>query len=219
VVDRKRAPFTSQLLRELTAQLDNDAYTTIDFVSNEHLPALASEVQCVVTQTPSTDLDLGSTKSLRPQVGHSFTVVDRSCENVKAAASQIANAKFLSGGISAFAPSFVLVHEVVEAEFTRELFAATGQSFDSISVSKEEYDRITDIQTRLTSSKTRYGRVVMSGNSRDSGDKDVNKVGPVVIVGNRSQGAELCALTSKSPVLPVFSVRSLDDAIDYGSSL
>ena len=207
------------MLRELTAQLDNDAYTTIDFVSNEHLRTLAAEVQCVVSQTPSTDLDLDSTKVLRPQVGHSFTVVDRSCENVKAAASQIASAKFLYGGISAFAPSFVLVHEVVEAEFMRELFAATGQSFDSISVSKEEYDRITDIQTRLTSSKTRYGRVVMSGNSRESGDKDVNEVAPAVIVGNRSQGAELCALTSKSPVLPVFSVRSLDDAIDYGSSL
>ena len=219
MVDRERAPFTLEMLRELTAQLDNDAYAAIDFVSNEHRHTLAAEVQCVVAQRPSTDLDVESKKSLRPQVGHSFAVVDRSCENIKAAASQIASAKFLYGGISAFAPSFVLVHEVVEAEFMRELFGATGQSLDNISVSKEDYDRITDIQTRLTGSKTRYGRVVMSGNSRESGDKEANEVAPVIIVGNRSQGVELCALTSKSPVLPVFSVRSLDDAIDYGSSL
>jgi len=205
------------MLRELVNHLDNDAYATIDFISTEHLETIAAEVQSVVIQTPN--LELRSTKGFRPQVGRSFAVVDRSCQNVKAAVSQIANSKFLYGGTSAFAPSFVLVHEVVEAEFMRELFAATGQSFDSISVSKDEYERITDIQNSLTGTKARYGRVVMSGNSRETGQKDVNEVSPVIIVGNRNQGTELCALTARSPVLPVFSVRSLDDAIDFGSSL
>lgn len=197
--------------------LDNDAYASVEFISHEHLQTVAAKVQSTVIQTPY--LDLHSAKVLRPQVGHSFAVVDRSCQNIKGAASQIANGKFLHGGISAFAPSFVLVHEVVEEEFMRELFTATGQSFDALSVSKDEYDRITDIQNRLTSSKTRYGRVVMSGNSRETGDKDINEVAPVVIVGNRNRGIELCALTPRSPILPIFSVRSLDDAIDFGSSL
>ena len=97
----------------------------------------------------------------------------------------------------------------------RELFAAGCQRLDSISVNNEDYDRITDVQTRLTSSNARFGQIVMSGNSRESVQKDVNEVSPVLITGNRMQGAELCAITSKTPVLPIFSVRSLDDAIDF----
>jgi aldehyde dehydrogenase (NAD+) len=145
--------------------------------------------------------------------------VDRSCANLKSAASEIAQIKFLQGGKSPFAPSFVLVHEIVKAEFLREFLTAITKYFpENIPVNKEEYEELSDLQSRLGSSKAGYGRIVMSGNT-SSAETVQLEVAPMVIDGDRRRGAELCKLVGDTPILPIFSIRSLDDAIDYASEM
>jgi aldehyde dehydrogenase (NAD+) len=146
--------------------------------------------------------------------------VDRSCANLKSAASEIAQIKFLQGGKSPFAPSFVLVHEVVKAEFLREFLTAITKYFpENIPLNhKEEYEELSELQRRLANSKAGYGRIVMSGNTNAAETAQL-EVAPLVIDGDRRRGAELCKLVGDAPILPIFSIRSLDDAIDYASEM
>ena len=221
VTDDKSA--ISALLEELVFNLDNDAYATIELPSSEHIHKITGpSIQCLVLQSSYRLIseNHSSTKILRPIAGRAFAVVDRSCTNLKSAASEVAQIKFLYGGTSPFAPAFVLVHEVIKAEFLREFLAAITKYFpENIAVNgKEEFKRLRDVQTRLTSSKSGYGRVVMSGNT-SSADAISLEVLPLVIDGDRRCGSDLCAMAKNAPILPIFSVRSLDDAIDYTSHM
>ena len=211
---------TLQLLQEMVATLDNDAYALVQVPSTSDLQALTGlSVQCLIVQSPThTFPETSETAVVRPFKGSSCAIIDRSCKNLKDAATRIAQAKYLYGSASPFAPTFVLVHEVVKSEFLRELLGAVSQYFpENISVSdKDEFARLSETQSQLTSSKAGYGRVVMSGNGTGF---DSQSVAPVVIEGDRRKGAELCKLVANAPVLPIFATRSLDDAIDFSAIL
>jgi aldehyde dehydrogenase (NAD+) len=213
----------SALLEELVFNLDNDAYATIELPSSEHIHKITGpSIQCLVLQSsyPLISENHNSTKILRPMAGRAFAVIDRSCTNLKSAASELAQIKFLNGGTSPFAPTFVLVHEIINAEFLREFLIAIKKYFpENIAVNgKDEFERLSDVQTRLTSSKSGYGRVVMSGNICSAAAVPL-EVSPIVIDGDRRCGSELCEMAKNVPILPIFSVRSLDDAIDYASNM
>jgi aldehyde dehydrogenase (NAD+) len=214
-------PAISALLDELVSNLDNDAYATIELPSSDHIHKITGpSIQCLVLQSsyPLISENHSTTKILRPIAGRAFAVVDRSCTNLRSAASELAQIKFLYGGTSPFAPAFVLVHEVVKAEFLREFLTAITKYFpENIAVNCKEFERLSDVQTRLTSSSG-YGRVVMSGNT-GSVDAVPLEVSPIVIDGDRRRGSELCEMAENAHILPIFSVRSLDDAIDYASNM
>jgi aldehyde dehydrogenase (NAD+) len=220
VVPPKSAAATSKILEDAVSQLDNDSYVAIPNVSVEEIQKFASSAfQGVVLPSASQAfVESWGVRIIRPHGGRSFAVVDRSCSNLKYAASRIAQAKFLYGGSSPFSPAFVLVNEWVKPEFMRELFAAISQYFpQDIAVSADEYANISEIQKRLTSGKANYGRVVMSGYSGNKrGDRQ--EVGPMILEAERTRGSELVSMTTNAPILPVFSVRSLDDAIDLGNT-
>lgn len=213
---------TFPLIEELFSSLDNDAYATIKLSSLDHIGQLELYFQSLVFQSSSAinSDGLTSTNILRPHSGKSFSIVDRSCTNLKSAASQIAQLKFLNGGKSPFAPSFVLVHEVVKAEFLRELLAAITKYFpENISInSKDEYEGLSDLQSRLANPTAGYGRIVMSGNT-SSAETVQLEFAPMVINGDRRRGVELCNVVGNAPILPIFSTRSLDDAIDYAPQM
>jgi aldehyde dehydrogenase (NAD+) len=220
VVPPKSAAATSKILEDAVSQLDNDSHVAIPDVSVEEIQKFASSAfQGVVLPSASQAFaESSGVRIIRPHGGRSFAVVDRSCSNLKYAASRIAQAKFLYGGSSPFSPAFVLVNEWVKPEFMRELFAAISQYFpQDIAVSADEYANISEIQKRLTGGKANYGRVVMSGYS---GNKcgDGQGVGPMILEAERTRGSELVSMTTNAPILPVFSVRSLDDAIDLGNT-
>jgi aldehyde dehydrogenase (NAD+) len=201
----------------MISSLDNDAYVLL--LTNDVQAVVASGVQCLIVQSSSYSLpENNETTVIRPSKGSGCAIVDRSTKDLKDAATRIAQAKFAYGGISPFAPEFVLVHEVVKSEFLRELFAAISQYFpDNIPVKdQEEFARLAYVQNQLTSSKTGYGRVIMSGNGSGS---DSQSVAPVVIEGDRRRGTELYRLVGNTPMLPIFSTRSLDDAINYSTTL
>jgi hypothetical protein len=207
----------------MVSNLDNDAYAAIELPSSEHIHKITgASVQCLVLQSsyPVVSENRNSTKILRPIPVRAFAVVDRSCTNLKSAAAEIAQIKFLYGGTSPFAPAFVLVHEVFKAEFLREFLTAITKYFpENIPVNgKEKFERLSEVQTRLTSSKAGYGRILMSGNT-SSPDTVQLEVPPMVIDGNRTRGSELCEMAENAPILPIFSIRSLDDAIDYASNM
>jgi acyl-CoA reductase-like NAD-dependent aldehyde dehydrogenase len=214
-----QSPSTFLFVKDLSTILDNDAYALIQLPSLQDYDhdLLGPSVQCTILQSDSY-VSPKSCVEVRPFNGYSCAVVDRSCKNIKRAATQIAQTKFAYEGGSPFAPAFVLVHEAVKSEFWRELLAAISQYFpENIPIKdKDAFARLTDIQSRLTSSKAGYGRVVMSGNGSGS---EHQSVAPVVIEGDRRQGSELCVLVEHKPILSIFSTRSLDDAIDYTATL
>jgi aldehyde dehydrogenase (NAD+) len=214
-----QSPSTFLFVKELSTILDNDAYALIQLPSLQDYnhDLLGPSVQCAILQSDSY-ISPKICVEVRPFNGYSCAIVDRSCKNIKRAAAQIAQAKFVYEGSSPFAPAFVLVHEAVKSEFLREFLAAISQYFpENIPIKdKDAFVRLTDIQSRLTSSKAGYGSVVMSGNGSGS---EHQSVAPVVIEGDRRRGSELCVLVENKPILPIFSTRSLDDAIDYTATL
>lgn len=220
IIVPKQTPSTFILVEELSKTLDNDAYALVQIPESlqdyeQSLPE--PSVQCIILQS-NTYTSPENVVEVRPFNGHSCAIVDRSCKNIKRAATQIAQAKFVYEGGSPFAPAYVLVHEAVKSEFLREFLAAISQYFpDNIPIKdKEAFAKLTDVQSQLMSSKVRYGRVVMSGNGSGSEEQSI---APVVIEGDRRRGSELCVLVENKPILPIFSTRSLDDAIDYAATL
>lgn len=223
IISASQSPSTYEVLQEMIAGLDKDAYALLSVQSTDDLrDVVGPSIQFLILQTIANyqlpEKISATTIVQRPFSGNSFAVVDRTCKDLRSAAARIAQAKFVYGSCSSFAPTFVLVHEAVKHEFMRELLAGISECFpENISVkNEEELARFEDIQAQMTSSNARYGRIVMSGSL---GGSSGQFVAPTVVEGDRRRGGELVKLLRNTPNLPIFAIRSLEDAIYYSFSL
>ena len=208
---------TSQLLRELCSTLDNDAYAMAECASESDIWDLMNgDIQCLIhPSSPRKPREGTEVQILQSGPIASCAIVDRSCTDLRVAATRIAQVKFLYGSASPFSPSLVLVHEVVKAAFLRELIAAISQySPEDIAITDKK--RFNDALATISKAEANVGRVVLSGGS---GYVEKDSVAPILVDASRESGVRLCELAKGIPLLPAFSTRSLDDAIDLSGSL
>jgi aldehyde dehydrogenase (NAD+) len=152
--------------------------------------------------------------------GKSPTIVTASA-NLNDAAERIAVAKFINNGQTCIAPDYVLVDEQVKAEFTGKLiaqikkhFAPHGdfqqsQSYCRI-VNKRHFKRLNDL---INETIEQGAKVEFSGPA----DEETRFLHPIVLT-NIHSDSRIMEEEIFGPVLPIVSIKNLDEAISIVNS-
>jgi aldehyde dehydrogenase (NAD+) len=152
--------------------------------------------------------------------GKSPTIVTSSA-NLNDAAERIAVSKFINNGQTCIAPDYVLVDEKVKAEFTEKLisrikkhFAPNGDFQQSPSycriVNKRHFKRLNDL---INETIEQGAKVEFSGPA----DEETRFLHPIVLT-NIPADARIMEEEIFGPVLPIVSVKNLDEAISIVNS-
>ncbi|MCW2628276.1 aldehyde dehydrogenase family protein [Mycobacterium sp.] len=211
------APATSALLAELVPQfLDGDAIRVVEGGADttQHLLSLGFDhalftggtevgkrvmAAAAETLTPVT-LELG---------GKNPVVVTREAD-LEVAARRIAWLKIVNSGQTCIAPDYVIAEEGVRDELVAELsrylaaFGGAGTESWSPIVNRRHYDRLTDM---ISSSR---GTIVRGGGA----DPSSLRIEPTIIVDPDSSD-NVMSEEIFGPVLPVVTVKSIDDAVSF----
>eukprot|EP00947_MAST-08B_sp_MAST-8B-sp1_P004770 g4770.t1 len=182
----------------LECRWDHIFYTGNAFVARIVMKAAAKHL------TPVT-LELG---------GKSPVIVDKEV-NLDVAARRIVNGKFMNNGQICVAPDYVLVHKDVEAELLAKMkanvekfFGRDAQQSDSIAriVNERHFDRVSKLL------QSHGGQIVTGG--LEQADRSDNYVPPTII---HEPSPDSAIMTEEifGPVLPVLSVQSTDEAVDF----
>lgn len=129
--------------------------------------------------------------------------------DLEVAARRIAWGKFLNAGQTCVAPDYVLVDEAMEARFLAALRDAIGALYGADPGASPDYGRIVNARhfDRLALLLAE-GEAVVGG----ACDREARYIAPTVLTRVPQDGA-LMAEEIFGPILPVFPVRDVDDAI------
>jgi aldehyde dehydrogenase (NAD+) len=141
--------------------------------------------------------------------GKSPCIVDADVD-VKVAARRIAWGKFMNAGQTCIAPDYVLVHERREAELLRELGSAVREFFGDDPKSTRDYARVVNRRHY-----ERLAKLLGDGEPVIGGQSDASDcyIAPTVLRGVRKD-APIMQEEIFGPILPVLTVKSVDEAID-----
>jgi aldehyde dehydrogenase (NAD+) len=182
---------TTELLAQ---QFDHIFYTGNGKIGRVVMTAAAKNL------TPVT-LELG---------GKSPTIIDKSA-NVKVAARRVAWGKWLNAGQTCVAPDYVMVHDSVKDSFIDELRKAINDFYGDNPHRSESYGRVVSSRhfDRLRSLMS-GGKVVVGGEAI----ADDRYIAPTVLV---DVDLESMLMNEEifGPLLPVMSMSSVDQAIEF----
>jgi len=142
--------------------------------------------------------------------GKSPTIVDASA-NIQVAARRIAWGKFINAGQTCVAPDYVLAHRSIVDELVIEIGKSVTDFFGSDPQQSKDYSRIVSdrhfgrLRAMLTSGKAAVGGSV---------DAASRYIAPTVLVGVDAS-APIMQEEIFGPLLPVISVDSMQEAIDF----
>jgi aldehyde dehydrogenase (NAD+) len=143
--------------------------------------------------------------------GKSPCVVDKNVD-VRVAARRIAWGKFINCGQTCIAPDYVLCEKSVEAELVSEIGKALKEYYgDNIQESKDYGRIVTDRHFGRLSKLMQSGGKVAVGGQTDAKDKFI---APTVLV-DVDRRADIMKEEVFGPILPIVSIRDIDDAIAY----
>ena len=153
-------------------------------------------------------------KNLTPvtlELGGKSPVIIDSSANLKVAARRVAWGKWLNAGQTCVAPDYVLVDEKLRDAFVEELGRAIGDFYGADPSRSEDYGRIISQRhlERITSLMD-GGTVAIGGDF----DAESRYIAPTVLV-DVDRDSRLMDEEIFGPLLPVISVSSIDEAIDY----
>ncbi len=142
--------------------------------------------------------------------GKSPCIVDRDAD-LPVAARRIAWGKFLNAGQTCIAPDYVLVHESREAELLEQLSSAVTEFYGEDPSQTADYGRIVNQRhhRRLTALLS-DGEVVIGGQA----DEQTRYLAPTILRNPRLDSA-LMNEEIFGPILPVLTVKDLDEALDF----
>ena len=222
-------PNTSALLKRMIGQLfspnevvlfEGDAETAqamldlpFDHMFFTGSPALGKVVMTAAAKhLASVTLELG---------GKSPFVVDETAD-IKKTAEILAWAKYFNNGQTCIAPDYLLVHESVKTPLLTELQAAVERMYGSNTAARaacDSYARIVNQHhfqrvKNLIDDAARKGATVLMGGRTDEAD---NFIEPTLIDGVTD---EMLLMQEEifGPVLPVVSVKNLDEALAHINS-
>ncbi|HXK24417.1 MAG TPA: aldehyde dehydrogenase family protein [Myxococcota bacterium] len=142
--------------------------------------------------------------------GKSPCIVDHDVD-LKVAARRIAWGKFMNAGQTCIAPDYILVHEGREQELVRELGAAIHDFFGDDPKRTPDYARVVNRRhhERLT-------KLLESGEAAIGGQSDPEDcyIAPTVLRGV-AKDSPIMQEEIFGPILPILSVRGVDDAIEF----
>jgi aldehyde dehydrogenase (NAD+) len=208
------APHTSKVLAELLPKyLDTDAFAVI-----EGDAAMTKELldqgfdHCFFTGSPAIgrEVMLMAAEHLTPVVlelgGKSPVIVTKNA-NLEATAQSVAWGKVMSSGQTCVAPDYILVEESVRDELVAQLSAAlpalaTAPMLPIINA--RHLARITSLLDEVRD------HIVLGGEA----DTDEIRLQPTIVV-DPPASAKILSEEIFGPVLPVLTVKSLDEAIAH----
>ena len=145
--------------------------------------------------------------------GKSPTLIDKSANLTRAAQSLIWG-KFTNNGQTCIAPDLIYVHEDVKAEFVAECKAMIKQFYTESPIQSPDYCRIVN--------NRHHGRLVglledakaTGANVTHGGDVDATQdyIGPTLL-DNIAADSKIMEEEIFGPLLPILSVKSMDEAI------
>jgi coniferyl-aldehyde dehydrogenase len=149
--------------------------------------------------------------------GKSPTIIAEDYPLDKAAGS-IASGKLLNAGQTCIAPDYVMVPEGKQDAFVEEFRKIATQMYPSLVgnpdftsiVSDSHYERI----TRLIRDAQEKGAKIVQINPKGEEFSGTRKIAPTIVLGV-TEDMEIMQEEIFGPVLPVKTVKSLDEAIDY----
>jgi aldehyde dehydrogenase (NAD+) len=213
------SPASSALMAELIPRyLDNDAVAVIegDGAVSQELIAQGFDKLCFTGGTEiGRKVYEGAAKHLTPvtlELGGKSPVIVAADADVEVAAKRIAWTKLINSGQICIAPDYVLADATIRDELVSKIADAVaafeaGNSGGKRIVNERHFNRLT---TALAATK---GNVAVGGGS----DAAAIEIQPTVVV-DPAVDEPLMTDEIFGPILPVVTVQSLDEAIDFVNS-
>ncbi len=209
------SPASSALMAELVPKyLDNDAIVVIegDAAVSQELIAQGFDKICF---TGGTDIGRKVYESAAPhltpvtlELGGKSPVIVAADADIDVAAKRIAWTKLINSGQICIAPDYVLADACIRDQLVDRIAEAVrsfeGESGGKPIVNKRHFDRLT---AALAATK---GKVVLGGGS----DPSTLKIEPTIVV-DPALDEPLMTDEIFGPILPIVTVRSIDDAIEF----
>jgi aldehyde dehydrogenase (NAD+) len=213
------SPASSALMAELIPRyLDNDAVAVIegDGAVSQELIAQGFDKLCFTGGTEiGRKVYEGAAKHLTPvtlELGGKSPVIVAADADVEVAAKRIAWTKLINSGQICIAPDYVLADATIRDELVSKIADAVaafeaGNSGGKRIVNERHFNRLT---TALAATK---GTVALGGGS----DAATIEIQPTVVV-DPAVDEPLMTDEIFGPILPIVTVQSLDEAIDFVNS-
>ncbi|HTM85574.1 MAG TPA: aldehyde dehydrogenase family protein, partial [Mycobacterium sp.] len=210
------APASSRLMAELVPRyLDTDAIAVIEgdgVVSQELIAQGFDRVMFTGGTEIGRKIMAGAAEHLTPvtlELGGKSPCIVAADADIDVAAKRIAWTKLLNSGQTCVAPDYVLADATIRDELVGKIGAAiTGFRSDEPSgmriVNERQFDRLTGY---LAATR---GTVVLGGGS----DAATLRIEPTVVV-DPDPAEALMTNEIFGPILPVITVESIDDAINF----
>jgi aldehyde dehydrogenase (NAD+) len=213
------SPASSALMAELIPRyLDNDAIAVIegDGAVSQELIAQGFDKLCFTGGTEiGRKVYEGAAKHLTPvtlELGGKSPVIVAADADIEVAAKRIAWTKLINSGQICIAPDYVLADATIRDELVTKIGDAVaafeaGNSGGKRIVNERHFDRLT---AALAATK---GTVAVGGGS----DAATIEIQPTVVV-DPAVDEPLMTDEIFGPILPIVTVQSLDEAIDFVNS-
>jgi aldehyde dehydrogenase (NAD+) len=212
------APATSEVLAELVAKyVDKDCVAVVQGGVAETTALLAQRWDHIFytgNGTVGRIVMEAAAKHLTPVVlelgGKSPCIIDRDVD-LGVAARRIAWGKFFNAGQTCVAPDYVLVHESVKKPFLEKMAATIREFYGDDPQKSPDYARIVNVRhLKRLSALLDSGEPFVGGKV----DSDDRYIAPTLLTGVSPDSAAM-ADEIFGPILPVLTVSSLDEAIDF----
>ncbi len=209
---------TSALLGKLVPQyLDNDAIAIVEGAVPETTQLLAEKFDHIFytgNGTVGRVVMRAAAENLTPVTlelgGKSPTIVDKSA-NLAIAGRRIAWAKFVNAGQTCVAPDYVLAHTSIADKLVEEIRKSINDFYGTDPQRSGDFARISSPRhfSRLKSMLT-SGKVAIGGET----DEQQRYIAPTVLV-DVTANDPVMQEEIFGPILPVLTVGSIDEAIDF----
>lgn len=185
--------------RDVNTELLKQRYDIIFFTGSPDLGRVV--MRAVAENATPVILELG---------GKCPVIVDRSAD-VRLAAKRVAWGKTLNAGQTCIAPDYVLIHEDVKAEFVEEFRHALVELHgEDAQLSKHYVRMVSDKAFERVSGYLREGRVLVGGRV-DASDRYIEPT----LLDNVLLDSAVMTTEIFGPVLPVLTIKSIDEAIAF----
>lgn len=204
-LERNLRVLTSVIRRALSGALhpDNFAFAS----SIVHDPTILE--YAIIVDQDSSERWPNANRLASPSDSCTLAIVDRTAD-VQFAARELAAANLAFGGSSPYAPDVVLVNEFARKDFLQALVEETRRIMDQNGLNESEKNELKNGQ-RVTN-EMRFLKEI------DPDMRVIIQEPKLAIVEVVRRHADIVRFKRSMPLLTVYAVKSLDDAIDFVSS-
>lgn len=145
------------------------------------------------------------------ELGGKSPVIIDSDVHLKVAARRVARGKFWNAGQTCIAPDYALVHERIEARFLKALQQAIRSFYGASPEASDDFGRIVNDRHFQRLTGLLEGQEVLAGGETNS---EARYISPTVLK-NVAPDSAVMNEEIFGPILPVLSVRDMDEAIGF----